>query len=179
MRGEDDGVSCRCWGGRVRRRRSPRRVHGHGANSGELLATILCKARRECERTVAVMSDRGSERGKGERDRQHGHQLAVAHLGQRRRSEDDAGWQPPSGSNSALLAVHERERSGGEWSGEAGWSGAVEFVLGAALLNSRAPAHGGLGAGAVQQPHGLAVGVVWRWLWCWAIEGAQIGRAHV
>ena len=57
-----------------------------------------------------------------------------------------------------------------------GWSG-VGVVRGERIgarggsIYSRSPVHGGHGAGAVQRPHGLAVGVVWGRLWCWATGG--------
>ena len=90
-------------------------------NSGELPTTILSKTRRERERAVTVMSGRGLGRGKGEREGQHGHQLAVAHLGQRRSLETMLGSSSPA---AAIPPSWRCARGGGGrercWSG-AGW----------------------------------------------------------
>ena len=135
----------------------------------------MCKTRRERERAAAVMSGREPERGKGEREGQHGHQLAVAHLGQRRSLETMPGSSIPA----AAISPSWRCARGGGWRGEAlEWSGVEEFELGAACLNSRSPVHGGHGAGAGQRPRGLAVGLARGRLRCGLSKGQERGRGR-
>ena len=123
----------RCWGGLVRRRRAAPPPRTRDVD-GELLAASLCKQRRERQRTVAVEHDKDLGEEKREREGQHGHNLVVDHLGQRRGSRM---MQVSSSPAAAIPPSWRCTREGGvvgkgQWA--TGWRGVEEFVLGAACF---------------------------------------------